>query len=133
LKPLLKRQKQMKVLLSIKPEFAEKIFDGSKRFEFRRSIFKNNQINTIVVYASSPMQRVIGEFEIDHILFDEIENLWQKTRKYAGVEEEYFFNYFSEKKQGYAIAIKETRIYIKPLLLKENYNMLPPQSFAYLI
>ncbi len=123
----------MKVLLSIKPEFAEKIFDGSKRFEFRRSIFKNNQINTIVVYASSPMQRVIGEFEIDHILFDEIENLWQKTRKYAGVEEEYFFNYFSEKKQGYAIAIKETRIYIKPLLLKENYNMLPPQSFAYLI
>ena len=133
MKPLLKRQKQMKVLLSIKPEFAEKIFDGSKRFEFRRSIFKNNQINTIVVYASSPMQRVIGEFEIDHILFDEIENLWQKTRKYAGVEEEYFFNYFSEKKQGYAIAIKETRIYIKPLLLKENYNMLPPQSFAYLI
>lgn len=123
----------MKVLLSIKPEFAEKIFNGSKRFEFRRSIFKRNHIKTIIVYASSPMQRVIGEFEIDHILFDEIKNLWQKTHEHAGIEEEYFFNYFSKKKQGYAIAIKETRIYNKPLSLKENFNMLPPQSFAYLI
>lgn len=30
----------MKVLLSIKPEFANKIFEGTKRFEFRKSIFK---------------------------------------------------------------------------------------------
>ena len=34
----------MKVLLSIKPEFAEKIFDGTKLYEFRRSIFKNKNI-----------------------------------------------------------------------------------------
>ena len=31
----------MKVLLSIKPEFAEKILNGTKRFEFRKGIFKN--------------------------------------------------------------------------------------------
>ena len=31
----------MKVVLSIKPEFANKIFDGTKKFEFRKSIFKN--------------------------------------------------------------------------------------------
>ena len=30
----------MKILLSIKPEFAEKIFSGSKKYEFRRRIFK---------------------------------------------------------------------------------------------
>lgn len=31
----------MKVLLSIKPEFAERIFNGSKKYEFRKVIFKN--------------------------------------------------------------------------------------------
>ena len=31
----------MKVVLSIKPEFAFKIFDGTKQFEFRKAIFKN--------------------------------------------------------------------------------------------
>jgi predicted transcriptional regulator len=30
----------MKVLLSIKPQFAEMIFSGTKKYEFRRSVFK---------------------------------------------------------------------------------------------
>lgn len=32
----------MTALLSIKPEFAEAIFDGRKKFEFRKVIFKKN-------------------------------------------------------------------------------------------
>jgi hypothetical protein len=42
----------MKVVLSIKPEFANKIFDGTKKFEFRKSIFKNENIKLI----SGPMK-----------------------------------------------------------------------------
>lgn len=122
----------MKVLLSIKPEFAEKIFEGTKRFEFRRSVFKEPEVKKVVVYASSPMQMVIGEFETDHILCDDIDRLWKQTYKFAGINKEYFFNYFLDKKQGYAIAIKSTKKYRKPLSLKENFNMMPPQSFAYI-
>jgi predicted transcriptional regulator len=70
----------MKVLLSIKPEFAEMIFSGSKRYEFRRSIFRNPDVKTIVVYASSPVQKVIGEFEIETIINAELENLWKQTK-----------------------------------------------------
>ena len=58
----------MKVVLSIKPEFANKIFDGTKKYEFRKAIFKNDKIKTIIVYASSPVQQVIGEFEIEKII-----------------------------------------------------------------
>lgn len=36
----------MKVLLSIKPKYANAIFAGTKKFEFRRSIFKNLNIKT---------------------------------------------------------------------------------------
>ena len=39
----------MTVLLSIKPEFAEKIFNGTKKFEFRKSIFKNTDVKKVVV------------------------------------------------------------------------------------
>ena len=52
----------MRVLLSIKPEFAEKIFAGTKKYEFRKSIFKNANVKRIVVYASYPVQMVICEF-----------------------------------------------------------------------
>jgi predicted transcriptional regulator len=122
----------MKVLLSIKPEFANKIFDGTKKFEFRRSIFKNGEIKKIIVYASSPTQKVIGEFEIEEILNEELESLWQKTKEFAGIQEHYFYQYFNEKEKGFAIRIKSPKKYKKPLCLKKDFKILPPQSFAYL-
>lgn len=122
----------MKVLLSIKPEFAEKIFEGTKKFEFRRSVFKNKNVKTVVVYASSPVQRVIGEFEIDTILNDDLHQLWNTTKDYSGISENFFFDYFQNKEKGYAIKIKKTKKYKKALCLKENFNATPPQSFMYL-
>lgn len=121
-----------KVLLSIKPKYADLIFDGTKKFEFRRTIFKNENIKTIVVYASSPVQKVIGEFEIEMILNKDLAVLWKQTKKHAGIDEQYFFEYFINKEKGYAIKIKKTRKYRKPLCLRDDFNLLPPQSFLYL-
>lgn len=123
----------MKVLLSIKPEFAEKIFDGSKRFEFRRNVFKNQNVDTIVVYASSPISKVIGEFEIDKIIQKDLEDLWQETKEYSGISKEYYDQYFTGKEEGFAIKIKQAVKYKKAKNLKEEYGMVPPQSFAYMI
>jgi len=121
----------MKVVLSIKPEFAFKIFEGTKRFEFRKAIFKNPAVKQVIVYASSPVQRVIGEFEIDEILKFEKNQLWELTKMESGITKDFFFRYFAEKEHGYAIRIKNTKTYDEPRCLKEDYNLLPPQSFAY--
>ena len=97
----------MRVLLSIKPEFAFKIFDGTKKFEFRKSIFKNKDVKTVVVYASSPIQQVIGEFEIEKILNLELDVLWNLTQDFSGISEDFFYEYFADKELGYAIKIKK--------------------------
>lgn len=122
----------MRVLLSIKPEFAYKIFEGKKKFEYRKVIFKNPDIKTVVVYASSPVQRVIGEFEIDEILSSEPTEIWLQTKKHAGISEDFFFEYFSDREVAHAIKIKKTTKYKQPLKLQENYNVVPPQSYVYL-
>jgi len=122
----------MKVLLSIKPKYAELIFDGSKKFEFRRMIFRNMEVKTVVVYASSPVQKVIGEFQIEEILNLDLETLWQTTKHHAGIEEEFFYQYFNNKEQGFAIKINKPVRYKKSLCLKDDFNLLPPQSFLYL-
>ena len=122
----------MKVLLSIKPEFAEQIFNGTKRYEYRRTMFKNKNIKTVVVYSSSPVQKVIGEFEIETILKADLDKLWRTTKKHSGIQEEYFYKYFQNKEQGFAIQIKKTKKYRKPLCLKSDFNIVPPQSFLYL-
>jgi predicted transcriptional regulator len=121
----------MKVVLSIKPEFANKIFDGSKKFEFRKTIFKNEKIKRIIVYASSPVQKVIGEFEIEKIINHDIDTLWNITQNFSGISEQYFYEYFANKEHGFAIQIKKTKKYRNPKCLRANYNLFPPQSFAY--
>ena len=122
----------MKVLLSIKPEFAQKIFDGSKKFEFRRNIFKNPNIKTIVVYASSPVQKIIGEFEIEKIINANLEDLWNQTKNHSGISKDYFLQYFSDKQYGFAIQIKNTKKYDTPRCIKKDLKLSPPQSFLYL-
>lgn len=122
----------MKVLLSIKPEYAFKIFDGTKKFEFRKVIFKNPDITTVVVYASSPVQQVIGEFEIDDIFSFDPEAIWKMTKKYSGITEDFFYQYFADREIAHAIKIKKTKKYRKPLCIREDFNVLPPQSYVYL-
>lgn len=121
----------MKVVLSIKPEFAFKIFDGTKKFEFRKSIFKNEKIKTIIVYASSPVQQVIGEFEIEKVLNHDLSTLWDLTQEFSGISEEFYYKYFTNKEQGFAIKIKKTKKYRTPKCLRTDFNLSPPQSFAY--
>lgn len=123
----------MKVLLSIKPEYAFKIFEGSKKFEYRRTIFKNNSVKSIIVYASSPVQQVIGEFEIDEILNYDLETLWNLTHQHSGITKDYYYKYFADKEYGYAIKIKKVKQYKLPKYLQTDFNIMPPQSFTYLI
>lgn len=122
----------MRVLLSIKPEFAFKIFEGKKKFEFRKIIFKNPNVKTVVVYASSPVQQVIGEFEIDDILSFTPDEIWRLTKKHSGISEQFFYDYFADREIAHAIKIKEATKYDEPLSLKENYKVSPPQSYLYL-
>lgn len=120
------------VLMSIKPEFANKIFDGTKRYEFRRVIFKNRNIDRIVVYASFPVMKIIGEFMVGDILEMDIDELWEATAEESGTSKDFFKAYYSGKEKGYAIRIAAVKKYEEPLSLEKTYNVRPPQSFQYI-
>ena len=122
----------MKILLSIKPQFALKIYDGTKKFEFRKNIFKNSNINTVVVYASSPMQKVIGEFTIDEIMEEEPETLWEMTKKHSGITKDFFDEYFYNRNRAFAIKVKDITRYKEPKDLIDFDLNFAPQSFVYL-
>lgn len=122
----------MKVILSIKPEFAYKILMGQKKFEFRRSIFKNKEVSKVIVYASSPKSKIIGEFEIGEIIHSDLKDLWKTTKEYSGITEDYFFDYFIGKESGFALEVKKFKLYNEELCIRENFGLTPPQSFVYI-
>jgi predicted transcriptional regulator len=123
----------MKVLLSIKPEYAEKIFSGEKRYEFRKAVFKNQLIQTVVVYATMPVGRIIGEFNIKQILKDEPEHIWEMTKEYSGINMSFFIDYFNGRNFAFAIEVDKPKLYKKAINPKEEFERFTaPQSFMYL-
>lgn len=124
---------QTKILLSIKPEFADKIFDGSKLYEFRRVLYKSRRVTKVIVYASSPVKRIIGEFTVDEVLSLAKDKLWEKTRSHSGIEKEYFDRYFDGLETASAIKIKSVKRYSRPKDLGAVCpGARPPQSFFYM-
>lgn len=122
----------MKVLLSIKPEFAERIFDGTKRFEFRRSVFRNRSVRTVVVYVTQPVGMIVGEFDVAGIITATPDGLWERTSEYAGISREFFNSYFEGRQNAFAIEVAGVRRFaepIQPARVIENFT--PPQSYMY--
>lgn len=123
----------MNVLLSIRPQYAESIVSGQKKYEFRKIIFSDKYVNMAYVYVTSPVKKIVGTFKIGKIVRDCPENLWDQLNELSGLDEEEFFAYFKDSKVGYAIEIKCVETFKEPIDPKDLIpDFTPPQSFCYI-
>lgn len=122
----------MKVLLSIKPEFVQQIIEGKKKFEYRKRIFKK-EIESVIIYSTMPEGMIIGEFKIEKIINASPSEIWNQTCNYSGITEDFFFEYFSGREDGFAIKIKDFFKYKEPIDPKElSTKFFAPQSYKYI-
>ena len=122
----------MDVILSIKPKFANRIFSGIKKYEFRKTIFRR-EVNRVFLYETTPVGKITGYFRYRRILKGTPEEIWSICQKYAGISEREFFQYYSKSKLAYAIEVEEVIRFKRMMDLKESFNiMTPPQSFTYI-
>ena len=80
-----------KILLSIKPEYANKIISGEKKFEYRTRV-PIKTVSTIVFYSTAPIGKVIGEVEVLEIISGTPSSLWERTKKDAGISRSYYYS-----------------------------------------
>ena len=121
----------MIALFSIKPEYVEKIFSNEKLYEYRKVIFKK-KVRKIIVYSTMPVGMIVGEFDVDGVIADRPNEIWNKTKAVSGVEETFFLRYFQGREKGYAIKIGKKKKYNKPINPKELFDSFTaPQSFVY--
>lgn len=122
----------MKVLLSIKPEYTEKIFSGVKRYEFRRQK-PRSVIEKVFIYECSPSKSIVGWFTVKRIISGSPEKIWDFCRNLSGIKKRKFFTYCNGKKVIYAIEIDRVfqfKTPINPLDICSDFK--PPQNFSYL-
>jgi predicted transcriptional regulator len=131
LRPFSDSPRQTRILLSIKPQYAAAILRGVKKYEFRRTIF-SRRVDVVLLYVSTPVQRVVAEFDVLSVISKPLPMLWKKTGRYAGIDKASFFNYFKGHHIGHAIKIGEVRQYNEPFCPVKELGLMPPQSFSYL-
>lgn len=122
----------MKILfMSIKPKYSHLIFEGSKRFELRRSSVKVARGDIVVVYASSPLKAVVGGFVVKDVIASAPAKLWREHGKSFGVTHGEYKKYFDGVGIGYAIEI-DRKVSVNPISLEKlrraHAEFKPPQS-----
>lgn len=120
----------MKILLSVKPEYIDKIFNGTKTFEYRRKL-PQKRISSIIFYATDPVQKIVGEAEVTNIISSSPTALWEKTKHSAGISREKYRKYFSDCKHANAFVLGKVTKYQNPQPLSYYGIIKAPQSFRY--
>lgn len=121
-----------KILMSINPIYADKILSGTKKYEYRKVKVKKDKVNKIVIYATYPIMKVVGEVEVKDILEETPEKLWNVTKEYSGVTKQFYDNYFNKSSKAIAYKLGKIEKYDEPKKLEDVGVKCVPQSFLYL-
>lgn len=119
-------------LMSIRPQFSEAILDGTKQVEFRKRRLAPD-ISKVLIYTTSPIQAVVGEFTVAGQVEGTPLEIWRRFRKVAGIDRASFFEYFADNEVAVGILIEDVIEYNSPRTLDQvGPGVRPPQSFMYL-
>lgn len=121
-------------LISIHPEYAEKILSGEKRLEFRR-IWAAQPVDVLAIYATSPVQRIVGLAWIERVHHGSKTKLWELGKLHGGgISRRKLFAYLDGRKEAFALAIGQYQRLTEALDPRRLFdaNFKPPQSFRYL-
>ena len=119
------------ILMSIKPKYVDKIFNGNKKYEYRKKITKK-QIDKIIVYSSSPIKKIVGELIIKQVLYDKKNIIWKKTNKSGGINKNEYDKYYCNCDYAVAYEIEKTVRYSRPKNLSDYKVKTAPQSYIYI-
>lgn len=118
-------------MLSINPEYVERIMCGEKKYEFRKNLCRR-KVDKIIIYSTSPVMKVVGEAEVEEVLVDEPRKIWEITKKHSGINQDFFYEYYDGRTQAVAYKLNNIVEYAKPKVLEDYGVNVAPQSFCYL-
>lgn len=120
-----------KVILPIRPKYVEEILNGTKKYEYRKKVFKNKNVKQILIYSTSPIKKVVAEVELLGTIIDSPKNIWEKTSAYSGIDLESFENYYLNKDIAVAYELGQVKVFKTSHNLEDYGIKYSPQSYVY--
>lgn len=121
------------IVLSIKPKYADLILAGTKTAEFRRA-WAAEKVDTIVLYASAPIQKIVGVAQVSDVVLVSPSKLWDYCKKHGGgLTKSELLAYMDGKAKGHVILLCSVKRFdqgVLPSRVMTDFS--PPQSFRYM-
>lgn len=118
------------IILSIHPQHIDKILSGKKLYEYRKRVPDN--IQYIVVYATSPVKKIVALIKVDTIIRGTPAKVWTETYRYSGITKAFFMDYFSQSKEARAIRFDTVYKLFVPRDVTDLKNIVcAPQAYTY--
>lgn len=119
-------------LLAIHPRHAEAILTGRKLVEFRKRRLADD-VATVVMYATTPVKAIVGEFTVGQPVIDVPDRVWAAVGGVGGIDRRAFDDYYAGCPTATAIRVTRPQRYDRPVALRA-VEPVPavPQSFSYL-
>ncbi len=124
------------LLLSIRPKYADLIFNGRKTTELRRVRPRIRRGSIILIYVSSPVKALMGGFQVQNVIQGSPTYLWKVAGNEAGISKKEFEIYYSGLSLGFAISASNVWQLKNPIVLdklKQRWEgFTPPQGYRYI-
>jgi predicted transcriptional regulator len=118
--------------MAIQPAFAQAILDGSKQVEFRKRRLAAD-IDTVLIYESSPTKRIVGHFTIERTELATPRGLWRSFGAVGSIARADYLTYYGNSERAVGLVISRVERYKHPVALAElSSRPAVPQSFSYL-
>lgn len=123
------------IVMSIRPNYSDKIMDGDKFIEIRTKFNSKWKNHKVTIYSSSPRKELVGYATIKDVIEENPEIVWSSYSTYLGCTRDEFDNYTKGSNKVYAIFLGEVKRFYNNLSLGYLSNFFekdirPPQSYA---
>lgn len=126
-----------KLVLSVRPDYADKIMSGQKSVEVRRKFAKSWEGVRLNIYASSPTQSLMGEAKVVRVIEAAPSVIWEHFESQVGCLKRDFDRYTEGCRLVSAIVLDDVRPYAFPVPLVQleqitSCQLVPYQSYGIL-
>jgi predicted transcriptional regulator len=124
------------LLISVRPEFAEKILNGTKTIELRKSSPSVEVGDLVIIYSTLPEKAIVGTCVVKEIIKKSPLQLWRSYSRKMGIDKKRYFEYFKDSNVAIGIVLTGIDKLDKKLSLESVRKVIPkfspPQTFKYL-
>lgn len=123
------------LLISVKPEFANKIISKHKLIELRKNKPCAQVGDYVIIYSTIPVKAIVGFAKIENIIESSPEEMWDKHSKKLGIDKLRFDEYYAKSVRSIGLELScvcKIRNNIPLESIRSIYpKFTPPQSYKY--